>query len=111
MDSCHALAARAYKHSLGRRRKVKCQLTEEDVEACAECIKSGTKCTLKPPETEGNESALIGVGGIQNDSRLERIESLLQRLVDSQEQSQAASRTFESEVNMPSTLWDDFVSF
>ncbi|KAJ9144495.1 hypothetical protein NKR23_g5902 [Pleurostoma richardsiae] len=35
-----------------RKRKVKCQLTHEDVETCAECAKSGTQCTLQPPEKE-----------------------------------------------------------
>ncbi|OTA89674.1 hypothetical protein M434DRAFT_101851 [Hypoxylon sp. CO27-5] len=65
-----------------RRRKVKCQLTDENVETCAECVKSGTQCTIQPSETE------LGTGSSSdNESRLERIESLLKRLVGSLERS------------------------
>ncbi|KAI0839026.1 hypothetical protein F5Y06DRAFT_37962 [Hypoxylon sp. FL0890] len=87
-----------------RRRKVKCQLTDEDVEACAECTKSGTQCTLQPPETQlGSGSFPAHVDNKHEDgSRLERIESLLKRLVDTLERSRPVEPS-----TIPAPLWDD----
>ncbi|KAI0151880.1 hypothetical protein F4776DRAFT_67 [Hypoxylon sp. NC0597] len=86
-----------------RRRKVKCQLTDENVETCAECVKSGTPCTIQPSETElGTRSCPDQVDKQDNESRLERIESLLKRLVDSLERSRP-----DEPSTAPTSLWDD----
>lgn len=96
----------------GRKRKVKCQLTDEDVEKCAECVKSNSRCTLQPPETE-----LSGRGSPANSNkqehelRLERIELLLNKLVEAQQRSQLASGSLDPEPIVPSSLWNDLVSF
>ncbi|KEZ40182.1 hypothetical protein SAPIO_CDS9234 [Scedosporium apiospermum] len=80
-----------------RKRKVKCQLTDENVETCAECLKSGTQCTLRPlhaePDSESPPQEL--------EVRLERIESLLRKLVQTHEGSQLAA--------VPDLLWNEFL--
>ncbi|KAI1415738.1 hypothetical protein F5Y13DRAFT_148199 [Hypoxylon sp. FL1857] len=86
-----------------RRRKVKCQLTDENVETCAECVKSGTRCTLQPPETElGSGNSPVQVDKQEDGSRLDRIESLLKKLVETLEQSRPAEPT-----TIPAPGWDD----
>ncbi|KAI8966430.1 hypothetical protein F5Y11DRAFT_155415 [Daldinia sp. FL1419] len=97
-----------------RKRKVKCQLTDEKVDTCAECAKSGTKCTIQPPRAElSNESSPTSVDRegqeARQEARLERIESLLKRLVEAQERSQPAESSFECEPIVPNSLWDDFL--
>jgi hypothetical protein len=95
----------------GRKRKVKCQLTDENVETCAECVKSKTQCTLQPPETElSSGSSPVHVDKQEHESRLERVESLLKRLVEAQERSRPAEGSSESEPTVPASLWNDFVS-
>ncbi|KAF7558430.1 hypothetical protein G7046_g5727 [Stylonectria norvegica] len=94
----------------GRKRKVKCQLTDQDVQTCAECIKNETQCTTQPPETEAD----VGVSADISDkhehiTRLGRVEALLQRLVDAQEQSRTAGSSSNSELTVPASLWDDFL--
>jgi hypothetical protein len=81
----------------GRKRKVKCQLTDENVETCAECLKSGTQCTLQPLHAETDS----GSPPQELELRLERIESLLRKLVQTQEGSQLAA--------VPDLLWNEFV--
>ncbi|KAI1099540.1 hypothetical protein F4804DRAFT_79665 [Jackrogersella minutella] len=94
-----------------RTRKVKCQLTNETVETCAQCVKSGTRCTIEPPpEAElngGGSTADIGNQG--NESRLERIEDLLKRLVEDQERFRSAEASSGSGPTVPPSLWDDFL--
>lgn len=95
----------------GRKRKVKCQLIDEKVDTCAECVKSGTQCTIQPPEAElSSEGSPIYVDKEGQEARLERIESLLKRLVEAQEQSRPAESSFECESIVPASLWNDFVS-
>ncbi|OTA52565.1 hypothetical protein K449DRAFT_440667 [Hypoxylon sp. EC38] len=77
-----------------RRRKVKCQLTDENVETCAECVKSGTQCTIQPYETE------LGTGSSPDNES--RIESLLKRLVGSLERSPPDDLSAA-----PTSPWDD----
>jgi hypothetical protein len=94
-------------HIPGRKRKVKCQLTDKDVDTCAECIKSGTQCTIQAPFTEENlESSPSNAHKKEYDLRLERIESLLRKLVDASEQSGSSAQL----PTAPSSLWNDLVS-
>ncbi|KAI0380625.1 hypothetical protein F5Y04DRAFT_289336 [Hypomontagnella monticulosa] len=92
-----------------RKRKVKCQLTDENVETCAECKKSGTQCTLQAPDTGlSSESSPDLVEKQERGLRLERIELLLKKLVDAQEQSRPAdTSSSESEIALPASFWDD----
>ncbi|KAI1370214.1 hypothetical protein F4677DRAFT_370107 [Hypoxylon crocopeplum] len=93
-----------------RKRKVKCQLTNEDVETCAECVKSGTQCTLQAPETElSSGSSPAHDDKLEHESRLERIESLLKKLVEAQERSRPADGPSESESTVPASLWNDIL--
>lgn len=96
----------------GRKRKVKCQLTDEDVETCAECVKSNSRCTLQQPETElSGRSSLAHSNKQEHELRLERIELLLNKLVEAQQPSQLASGSLDPEPIVPSSLWNDLVSF
>lgn len=96
---------------LGRKRKVKCQLTDEDVETCAECIKSGTQCTPQAPGAELNsESSAAHADKPGYESRLDRIETLLKELVESQERLRTVESSSEIEHAVPASLWNDFVS-
>ncbi|KAI1648770.1 uncharacterized protein F4817DRAFT_54189 [Daldinia loculata] len=93
-----------------RKRKVKCQLIDEKVDKCAECVKSGTQCTIQPPEAElSSEGSPIYVDKEGQEARLERIESLLKSLVEAQEQSRPAESSFECESIVPASLWNDFL--
>ncbi|KAI1505758.1 hypothetical protein F5X99DRAFT_428869 [Biscogniauxia marginata] len=100
-----------------RKRKVKCQLTDENVETCAECVKSGTQCTLQPPEAElGSRSSPAHVDTQGQESRLERVESLLKKLVEAQERQErsrlaegSSSSSSEPIIPVSSSLWDDFL--
>lgn len=94
----------------GRKRKVKCQLTVENVETCAECVKHGTKCTLHPPDTEPSSSnSPVSVDKQGNETRLERIESLLKLLVEAQEQPRLAEGSLEPDAAVPASFWNNFV--
>ncbi|KAI0845876.1 hypothetical protein F5Y00DRAFT_161731 [Daldinia vernicosa] len=93
-----------------RKRKVKCQLIDEKVDTCAECVKSGTQCAIQPPETElSSEGSPIYVDKEGQEARLERIESLLKRLVEAQEQSRPAEASLECESIAPVSIWNDFL--
>ncbi|KPM39529.1 hypothetical protein AK830_g7024 [Neonectria ditissima] len=93
-----------------RKRKVKCQLTDENVDTCAECVKSGTQCSLEPPKVDMSSGRTITHDNTpENESRLERIESLLQRLVVAQERSKPAEDSFDFEPTVPTSLWNDFL--
>lgn len=100
----------------GRKRKVKCQLIEEHVETCAECVKSGTRCTLQAPDSEissGNSPFVDGQGGgkQEHELRLERIEALLKKLVEAQEGTRPQiENSSEFELAASATIWDDIVS-
>ncbi|CRG87012.1 hypothetical protein PISL3812_04025 [Talaromyces islandicus] len=99
---------RAKTASLRRKRKVKCQLTDKNVDTCAECIKSGTQCTIQAPETENELNSESSPGHAHKqayDSRLERIESLLRKLVDVHEQSGSSAQVSTA----PPSLWNDFL--
>ncbi|KAL3963008.1 hypothetical protein ACCO45_004531 [Purpureocillium lilacinum] len=89
-----------------RKRKVKCELTEQAVETCGECIKSGTKCSIRPPDqdnlSDGGRAAHRGEHECA--SRLDRIETLLMKLVAAQDGHQLAagsSSTSDSMVAAP----------
>ncbi|KAF4472861.1 Zn2 Cys6 DNA-binding [Fusarium albosuccineum] len=88
-----------------RKRKVKCQLTDEDVETCAECIKSGTRCTLQAPDT-GQANGHSEKEG--HESRLERIETLLKKLVDAHELSRPDPTLLGTE--FPVSFWNDLLA-
>ncbi|KAH6970664.1 hypothetical protein BKA56DRAFT_168529 [Ilyonectria sp. MPI-CAGE-AT-0026] len=91
-----------------RKRKVKCQLTDEDVETCAECVKSNIRCTLQQPENElSNDSSPAHPNKQEHELRLERIELLLNRLVEAQQPSQSVSGSLDPESTVPSSLWND----
>ncbi|KAH7159528.1 hypothetical protein B0J13DRAFT_616343 [Dactylonectria estremocensis] len=99
-----------------RKRKVKCQLTEEHVETCAECVKSGTRCTLQALDSEqssGNSPLLVdkqGGGNQEHELRLERIEALLKKLVEAQEGSRPpAESSSESDPAVSASIWDDIL--
>ncbi|QKX60361.1 uncharacterized protein TRUGW13939_07506 [Talaromyces rugulosus] len=93
--------------SPGRKRKVKCQLTDKDVDTCAECIKSGTQCTIEAPDTDENlGSSPSHAHKKEYDSRLERIESLLRKLVDAHEQQSSSSAQLPT---ASSSIWNDFL--
>ncbi|KAI1662419.1 hypothetical protein F4813DRAFT_107853 [Daldinia decipiens] len=93
-----------------RKRKVKCQLIDEKVDTCAECVKSGIRCTIQPPEAAlSSKGSPIYVDKEGQEARLDRIESLLKRLVETQEQSQPAEASFECESMAPASLWNDFL--
>ncbi|OTB12766.1 hypothetical protein K445DRAFT_320570 [Daldinia sp. EC12] len=93
-----------------RKRKVKCQLINDKVDTCSECVKSGTQCTIQPLEPElGNEGPYTSVNKEGQEARLERIESLLKRLVEIQGQSQPAGVTFEYGSTVPTSPWNDFL--
>ncbi|KAJ3533289.1 hypothetical protein NM208_g8051 [Fusarium decemcellulare] len=87
-----------------RKRKVKCQLTDEEVETCAECVKSGTRCTLQAPETEPVNGYFEKDG---HESRLERIESLLMKLVEAHELSRPDPTLLSTE--FPPSFWNDLL--
>lgn len=93
---------------------MKCQLTDEDVEICAECLKTGTPCTLQAPEREPAGSEASGnIKKQEYEARLERIEYLLQNLVEAQ--GRQPSRITEPPDNVGSTVTpffhNNFVSF
>lgn len=93
---------------------MKCQLTHDDVEICAECLKTGTPCTLQVPENGPTSSEFSGnIDKQEYEARLERIEYLLQSLVEAQELQSARltepSKTVGSTV--PASLYSNFVSF
>ncbi|KAI2615199.1 hypothetical protein GGR54DRAFT_301723 [Hypoxylon sp. NC1633] len=94
-----------------RKRKVKCQLTNEDVETCAECLKSGTRCTLQPPTAEQSSGTPPVHIDEQHESRLARIESLLKGLVEAQERSQSSEASSGSDPAAPAldNIWSDFL--
>ncbi|KAI0112959.1 hypothetical protein F4814DRAFT_329635 [Daldinia grandis] len=93
-----------------RKRKVKCQLIDEKVDTCAECIKSEMQCTIKPAETElSSEGSPVCVNKEGQEARLERIESLLKRLVETQETSRPTEASFECESVVPTSFWNDFL--
>ncbi|KAI1472390.1 uncharacterized protein F4812DRAFT_408727 [Daldinia caldariorum] len=94
-----------------RKRKVKCQLIDEKVDTCAECVKSGTLCTVQPPGSElGSEDSRVAANRENGqEARLERIESLLKKLVETQEQSKPAGATSECDPTVPDSLWNDFL--
>ncbi|KAK7424529.1 hypothetical protein QQX98_000494 [Neonectria punicea] len=93
-----------------RKRKVKCQLTDENVETCAECVKTGTQCSLEPPKTDLGGGSVPAPNDTQDhESRLARIESLLQRLVVAQERSKPAEDSLDFEPTVPTSLWNDFL--
>lgn len=105
----------------GRKRKVKCQLTDDNVGTCAECVKTGTQCTIQAPEAEqagdGNVNSPAHASNPELESRLKRIESLLQRLVENQEQHKPAHGEISSESDPTTTssasaaasIWNDIV--
>ena len=61
----------------GKRRKIKCQLSSEDVPVCAGCLARGTTCLSQeyPEEREPSNNTQIG-------ERLGRVEMLLETLVN-----------------------------
>ncbi|KAH6869526.1 hypothetical protein B0T10DRAFT_296001 [Thelonectria olida] len=90
-----------------RKRKVKCQLTDENVETCAECVKSGTQCTLQPPDTTlGRGASPVNVDKQEHESRLERIETLLKKLVEAQA-TQPVEGSLKSMPTAPVSPWGD----
>ncbi|CAH0017401.1 unnamed protein product [Clonostachys rhizophaga] len=94
-----------------RRRKVKCQLTTEAVDVCSQCVKTGATCSLEPPQDQAASPELHH----QSDSttalpehsmRLERIENILQRVLEVQQQLLAdqVQERHQSTANQPSFL-------
>jgi hypothetical protein len=61
---------------LGKRRKIKCQLSSEDVPVCSGCLSRGTTCLSQeyPEEREPSNNTQVG-------ERLGRVEHLLEMLV------------------------------
>ncbi|KAH9217426.1 hypothetical protein DL95DRAFT_105932, partial [Leptodontidium sp. 2 PMI_412] len=59
-----------------KRRKVKCQLSSEDVPACSGCLARGTPCLSQEFPDERDTSS-----GLQVGERLGRVERLLETLV------------------------------
>lgn len=94
----------------GRKRKVKCQLTEENVETCAECVKSETRCSLQAPEIDRSSgSSPPRADEQERELRLKRIESLLQKLVEAQERSQPPEGSSGSDPTTFDSFWNDTV--
>lgn len=60
----------------GKRRKIKCQLSSEDVPVCSGCLARGTSCLSQeyPEEREPSNNTQVG-------ERLGRVERLLETLV------------------------------
>lgn len=65
----------------GKRRKVKCQLSTEDVPVCSGCLTRGTTCLSQEYPEERDPSSGTNVG-----ERLGRIEQVLEKLVAKIEQ-------------------------
>jgi hypothetical protein len=61
---------------LGKRRKVRCQLSSEDVPVCSGCLARGTTCLSQEYPEERDPS-----NGTQVGERLGRVELLLETLV------------------------------
>ena len=60
----------------GKRRKVRCQLSSEDVPVCSGCLARGTTCLSQEYPEEHDPSSTPNVG-----ERLGRVEQLLEKLV------------------------------
>ena len=64
--------------TIGKRRKVRCQLSAEDVPVCSGCLARGTACLSQEyPEERSDTSS-----GVQIGERLGRVEKLLETLVE-----------------------------
>jgi hypothetical protein len=77
-----------------RGRKVKCQLSKEDVPRCAECIKRGFPCTITTSTRGELPYRDTDLSPRSGEDRLERIESLLRNLANGQDHLTAEIRGF-----------------
>lgn len=75
-------------------------------------MKSNIRCTLRQPENElSNDSSPSHPNKQEHELRLERIELLLNRLVEAQQPSQSVSGSLDPESTVPSSFWNDLVGF
>lgn len=63
---------------IGKRRKIKCQLSSEDVPVCSGCLTRGTPCLSQEFEYPEDQDTSKGT---QVGERLGRVEQLLENLV------------------------------
>ena len=75
-------------------------------------MKTGALCTINSPDTgQGQERHPAHVHNEEeNESRLERIEALLKRLVSAQEHMAQAQQSLELDNTISASSWDNSVS-
>jgi hypothetical protein len=80
-EYCQTISLCLDLNPLGQRRKVKCEPSSQDGRSCAQCLRYGVECSIADAGAP-DHGADHKESPASQDGRLERIESLLQRLVE-----------------------------
>ncbi|RDL38985.1 Zn2 DNA-binding protein [Venustampulla echinocandica] len=91
-----------------KRRKVRCQLSSEDVPICSGCLARGTTCLSQeyPEEREPSSNAQVG-------ERLGRVEHLLEKLIakiSAYEEEEKAQQDIHKDILTPESISSDVLT-